>query len=439
MNIISKKYEGLVLYFTPKAANLDLEAANRTDGFIRVMILTSIVMMGFVILYISGVKLENRTISVVLGSIMPISCLFLIKHTKQIYVMVNVFSAMVCLITFYEAVTNGGGIYARNLLLLFLGPLFAFLFSGKGSGFFWLTICSLGTVILYFMTLDPEYDLRMKEMAINESFLKESSLSDVLFSILFAGILIYYSNKKTSILIKELKERQNEIEQNNQELEQFAYATSHDLKQPVLTVSNFVNLLESKIEDNNIKDEEINTFFKYIKRANSNMQVLIKDLLSYATSSNSNEEQIQTVDLNTILDQALSNLEHQTKEKDLELNIGTLPTVNCNPIKIQQLLQNLISNSIKFKHEFRPIKIDISAKIDDNFHTISIKDNGQGIPKDQLEKIFLPFKKAYSGSNTPGSGIGLATANRIVEIHHGRLWVESELGQGASFHFTLPK
>jgi len=234
---------------------------------------------------------------------------------------------------------------------------------------------------------------------------------------------------------KKLNEYAIELERKNKELEQFAYVASHDLQEPLRTVSNYVELLEEKYSDT--ADLETKKHILFIKGATSKMQNLIKDLLDISRIGRSALR--SAIDCNEILRTVIVELEVSIKESDAVITSTVLPIVMGNEIELKQLFQNLISNAIKFRKKNVAPRITITAEEKNTEYLFTITDNGIGIPEKYKDKVFIIFQRLHNTDEYPGTGIGLATCNKIVTLHKGKIWVESVLGEGSTFHFTISK
>jgi len=234
---------------------------------------------------------------------------------------------------------------------------------------------------------------------------------------------------------KKLNEYAIELERKNKELEQFAYVASHDLQEPLRTVSNYVELLEEKYSDT--ADLETKKHISFIKGATSKMQNLIKDLLDISRIGRSALR--SAIDCNEILRTVIVELEVSIKESDAVITSTVLPIVMGNEIELKQLFQNLISNAIKFRKKNVAPRITITAEEKNTEYLFTITDNGIGIPEKYKDKVFIIFQRLHNTDEYPGTGIGLATCNKIVTLHKGKIWVESVLGEGSTFHFTISK
>jgi light-regulated signal transduction histidine kinase (bacteriophytochrome) len=226
-----------------------------------------------------------------------------------------------------------------------------------------------------------------------------------------------------------------ELQRSNRELELFASVTSHDLQEPLLTISSYTELLAHKYQGR--LEPDADKYLRYIVNGTSHMRLLINDLLAYSRVG-TRAKLFSPVKLDPVLDQALQSLKHAITESNLEIDRTELPEVAGDDVQLTQLFQNLIGNAIKFrKQEVRP-QIRISAARKDSQWVIGVHDNGIGIEPRFFDNIFQIFRRLHTAQEYEGSGMGLAICRRIVEHHGGRIWVESSPGEGASFYFTLP-
>ena len=238
-------------------------------------------------------------------------------------------------------------------------------------------------------------------------------------------------------LEEELKESIKNLKYSNEELQQFAYVSSHDLQEPLRTIASFTQLLERRYKGK--FDSDADEFMDYIVEAAKRMQRMILDLLEYSRVSTINDEFKET-DTTEVLNGALFNLKGTIKHNNAVITHNDLPTVIADKNQLIKVFQNLISNAMKFKKENEPPKINISASKDKgkNEYVFSVHDNGIGMDPQYVERIFTIFQRLHTRDEYPGTGIGLSIVKRIVERHGGRIWVESELGNGTTFYFTLP-
>jgi light-regulated signal transduction histidine kinase (bacteriophytochrome) len=234
---------------------------------------------------------------------------------------------------------------------------------------------------------------------------------------------------------KNLKIKNKEFEQKNKELEEFAFVASHDLQEPLRTTSSFVGLLQQQYKGN--LDEKADRYLTYISQASARMQVLITDLLEYSRIGSKKE--LKPVDCNKILAEVLDDLDTAINETGATVTAGTLPVVCGYETEIEQLFQNLIFNSIKFRQKDLPPQITISGLKNNDSWQFAFSDNGIGIPKEHYKRIFVIFQRLHIRDKYQGSGIGLSHCKKIVELHKGKIWLESEINIGTTFYFTIPQ
>jgi len=255
-----------------------------------------------------------------------------------------------------------------------------------------------------------------------------------------SGILIFSTD------ITEVKKAEGELAVKNAELEHyietnlqlesFAYIASHDLKEPLRMIHSFTQLLHRRLKPH--FDKDATEYMNYILSGVHRMEHLLDDLLKYSTIGRQ-EKRLELVDLNDTIYNVIQNLQHTVKEKNTEIYVDPLPKVKALPIQMTQLFQNLISNAMKFVPEGKKPAIRIYVKERSNSYEFEVKDNGIGVQKEYLQKIFLVFKRLHGKNEYEGTGIGLATCKKIIDNLKGQIWVESEYGKGASFFFTIPK
>ncbi len=263
------------------------------------------------------------------------------------------------------------------------------------------------------------------------------------------GHIINYQGRKVYLTVsrditerkqmeEKLQETIHELERSNDELQQFAYVSSHDLQEPLRTIASFTQLLEYRYKGKLNSDAD--EFIDYIVEAAVRMKQQINDLLEYSRVSTSGKE-FEEVDTNSILDQAVTNLKSSIDENNAKITHDPLPNVNADADQLRRVFQNLIGNAIKYRKLDETPKIHISAYNDEKSkeYVFSIHDNGIGIEKQYLDRIFKIFQRLHTIGEYNGTGVGLAVVKRIIDRHGGCIWVESEFGKGSTFYFTLPK
>ena len=232
-----------------------------------------------------------------------------------------------------------------------------------------------------------------------------------------------------------LQQQAEELVRSNADLEQFAYAASHDLQEPLRVIAGYVHLLEERYADQ--LDQDARDFIGFAVDASHRMRTLINDLLEYSRVE-SHGNPFETVDCNSALSEAMADLEVSIEESGATVTSDPLPEVYGDPVQIAHVLENLIGNGVKFRKENALPVVHVSSRLDGNDWQISVRDNGIGIRPRYHDRIFGMFKRAHKRSKYPGTGIGLALCLKMVERHGGRMWVESEVGRGSTFHFTIP-
>lgn len=236
------------------------------------------------------------------------------------------------------------------------------------------------------------------------------------------------------LLAEELRNANAELSYANQELEQFTSIVSHDLQEPIRTIKSFLQLIDLKLESASIT--ELKNYVTKSVNATHRMRELIQNLLQYAQLSRG-EMISQTVDVNDLFSQALQNLRTAIEANDAQVHIeNEVAFIYGDPIQLVQLVQNLVSNALKFTVSEKP-QIRIRCTRENGVVQFSVSDNGIGIAKGDLHKVFEIFKRLSTEKAYPGTGIGLAICKKIVDRHHGRIWPESEPGKGTTFYFTL--
>ncbi|MDY6833613.1 MAG: PAS domain S-box protein [Chloroflexota bacterium] len=233
---------------------------------------------------------------------------------------------------------------------------------------------------------------------------------------------------------EELRKRTEALERSNEELEQFAYVASHDLQEPLRMIGSYVQLLAKRYQGK--LDADADDFIGYAVDGANRMQRMITDLLAYSRVGTRGEP-FQSADCETVLYQTLTNLQIAIEESGAVVTHDPLPIVMADSIQLGQLFQNLISNAIKFRSGETPY-IHVSAVSDNDEWVFSVRDNGIGIELDYAKRIFVIFQRLHGKSEYGGTGIGLAICKRIVERHGGQIWVESDVGKGSVFYFSIP-
>ncbi len=276
-------------------------------------------------------------------------------------------------------------------------------------------------------------------IAVSSSLVFLSFLISVLIPKLFNGLQETLDNEKNlahqlSIEQESLTHAMEMLEKKNTELEQFSYAASHDLQEPLRMVTGFLSQLEKKYE--NIIDAKGKQYIWFAMDGAKRMQQLIIDLLEF--SHTGLQEITEDINLNELLNEIRFLYCTEIEKKNAQIIVELLPIVHSNKIALNQVFQNLISNSLKYCHAEGSVIIKIGVVEKEMYWQFSINDNGIGISKENFEKVFIIFQRLHGREKYSGTGIGLAITKKNVERMGGQIWLESEEGKGSTFYFTIP-
>jgi PAS domain S-box-containing protein len=231
-----------------------------------------------------------------------------------------------------------------------------------------------------------------------------------------------------------LAQKAEELARSNKDLEQFAYIASHDLQEPLRMISSYVQLLAERYQGQ--LDDRADRYIAYAVDGANRMKLLINDLLAYSRVGTRGRPLVLT-DSQAVLQEVLADLQVAIEEQQATVTHDALPPVLADEVQLGQLFQNLIGNALKFRGEAPP-HIHVGVQRENGGWRFSVADNGIGLDVKYAERIFVIFRRLHGPEEYPGTGMGLAICKKIVERHGGRIWVESQLGQGATFYFTLP-
>ncbi|MFW0778176.1 MAG: sensor histidine kinase [Rickettsiales bacterium] len=262
------------------------------------------------------------------------------------------------------------------------------------------------------------------------------SVSEVRFEDkrIFSGIVRDISERK---LQDELRQKLvDKLTESNTELERFAYIASHDMQEPIRMVTNFSEIIAKEYGKN--FDEQGKEYLNYVIKSGARMRNLVEDLLAYSRMGNESV-QIVSFDANDILSGALENIKGLIKDRKAEVSHDPLPELYGNPVQIMRLLQNLITNAIKYQKPDNIPRIHVGVENQGDHWCFSVKDNGIGIKQGFAEQIFQPFRRLHTWDNIQGTGLGLSICKKIVENCDGRIWVTTTQDKGSTFYFTVSK
>ncbi|WP_418603228.1 ATP-binding protein [Hwangdonia sp.] len=291
------------------------------------------------------------------------------------------------------------------------------------------------TIQVVYSIANPIFKLKKAALKISQGKLNEQIQIKGHSELAELGSLF---NKMSVALKKSFNEQEQQINQiklMNKELEQFVYVASHDLQEPLRTMSSYIGLV-GELYKTQLDDEALK-YMKHVEDASLRMKTLIKDLLDYSRLGK--ERPIKKVDCNTLVNNILLDIELIINETNATVTSDKLPVINGVEFELKQLFQNLISNGLKFRKQDTPPHIEIRVKDQPDHWLFSITDNGIGMDSKHFERVFVIFQRLHNKDDYKGTGIGLSVCQKIVEMHQGKIWIESELNKGSTFYFTIFK
>ncbi|MBD0400788.1 ATP-binding protein [Flammeovirga sp. EKP202] len=340
------------------------------------------------------------------------------------------FCLLALAIIFSMCVTLGQSFHFQYVLLPYLGLPFV-MFEDE-IGLKKIILSLLG--ILLFIYLDWHFCNFAPLIEMTEGTPRGNRfLTDILiFGIVF--LLFFFFINENKSYIKKLQKKQDQLVDKNYELEHFTYICSHNLSEPLRTTSSFLEFVKREIKDSNKK---LDIYFNYIKDEVEKMDKMIVSLLAYSKLSRTYE--FEYVNLNTTLSSIKVELKDAIAAQNVVIDHDTFPEIIAIPSLIKKLFKHLISNSIKYHRENTIPKITITCKEKPHYWKFSIKDNGIGISDDNQHKIFNMFTRLHLDTEYEGIGVGLTFCKKIIEMHEGKIQVDSKLDKGSEFYFTIKK
>ncbi len=447
------KINQLINFFLPEKFKND--TGNRRKAIIVIFIFI------FVSILILAMWISTRNLSSSnefpygMALLITVLSLFVFRKKGSFYLSGHLLGMLVFIFLFPVSLYTGG-LFSDDALWLLLGPVLAFFAGNKWTGLIWSSMTMMALGYLYYLEINA-----------TESYVKDSLIFDpnyYITSLLFLffmilGVMFIYENEKTKLIAelgskrkllenynqelegvvkertKSLRDSNVKLQRSNSDLEQFAYVASHDLQEPLRMVGNFVQLLEEEYKDK--VDATGKSYINFAVDGVTRMSTLIEELLQYSRVGRKGLE-VEKTDLNKVLGEKISDLSLLIKNKNVQIDFPQLPTINCIPSQIGMVFYNLINNGIKFNHSKNP-KIEINYNETPTHWWFSVKDNGIGIEKKYQEQIFELFKRLHAKEDYSGTGIGLSICKKIIEHHQGELKIESEIGKGSVFKFSIIK
>ncbi|WP_347374473.1 ATP-binding protein [Aequorivita sp. Q41] len=303
------------------------------------------------------------------------------------------------------------------------------------TGLIGILLAVLITIQITYSIAEPIYKLKKAALKMSKGNLDERIKIEGKNELADLGKSFNAMAEELKMSFNEQEKQIEEIKSVNKELEQFVYVASHDLQEPLRTMSSYIGLISElyihQLDDNALK------YMKHIEDASLRMKTLIKDLLDYSKIGKVKE--VTTVDINTIVSNILLDHELIIKDTNATIECDTLPTVMGLGIELKQLFQNLINNGLKFKKPDTAPHIQIKVDEQPDYWLFSVKDNGIGMDEKYFDRVFVIFQRLHNKDEYQGTGIGLSICKKIVDMHQGTIWIESEINKGCTFYFTIFK
>lgn len=432
-------------YFIKNSENLQYERLLRNRSFIGLVLAHILLYYLFLSARLIGFTVAPIFIGQVVASVVP---LFLMKYVGDLKLAANSFILIIFVFLFF-IIDDSGGIFSFNQKWLALVLLLTF-FTSVNNIVVWGIICAV--FISYFYIVDPNLPL---EQIIPPS--TEYLIDNVVFIFALGVIvaLLFSLQKHMHDLLKkknkmletqkskleshagELKEMTEQLKSTNKKLESFAYAASHDIKQPLRSIVSFSQLLQRDIVSGRVSDKTL-SYVNYISDSGIRLNQTIDDILKSSKNALSNEDVVKQVSLERIIDTVCKELVVQLEESQAVISYQNLPTVYADQTQLKRVMQNLIMNSVKYSKKDQAPKIEITCVTDLDHMVVSVTDNGIGIDSEYQERVFDNFYQRDQIDGHTGQGIGLANCRRIVQEWGGVIWANSTLGEGSTFSFSIP-
>jgi len=432
-------------YFIPQSLKEPKEVYWRAKIIVQIHLM--LIMMAIVSWLACTFVLEDNEFPHEFCLLAIFASLYVFKKFQSFKISGNLI-CFVLVLALYPFSFTTGGLYSYDFMALILVPITAFLIADRKSGFIWLAFLLGATFLFYY--LETNSGGHYREIVLNYEPVYYLNILILLFLIIVLPVAIF--DKGQRMIIKELnnqrdllQEKQVELEktqdellESNEGLQHFAHVASHDLKQPIRTIKSFGELLQRDIG----KDlpEKYREYLTFITAASNQLGNQVDSILNHAMVGSGELTRVEEIETLPFLENILLGLQKQFIDSKASSTIRKVPTTfKGSKVELSLVFQNIISNSLKFKHPDRPMQIVIAGKALPEFWEFSIADNGVGVEPKILKDIFSPMIKSRSQQNKEGTGMGLATCQKIINRHHGEIKVESVHGEGATFIFTINK
>ncbi|MFK7906557.1 MAG: ATP-binding protein [Chitinophagales bacterium] len=412
------------------------ENPNQIEKF-RIVLCNTISMLIILVcvLYTTLFLCQNKTIEVipyVLSLFISIICLYL-NHRKHFFANRLLIMLLANSLIFYTLIYAGYDIQSQMFFIILMATSFL-LFRNSYIPFSFLIMVSIIHVIVYTYVLQNGPINAGSRIYIGEyiNFIIALATAANLSHSLYEELKIY--EKRNTDALEEIRQSNIQLQNKNEQLENLIYVTSHDLQEPLRNIRNMANLVVQTVKND---DEQTKQSIQFLNDSTDRMSNMIESIMKYAKIGH--EQAPEWVDVDALLHEVKLDLGLQIKETNTVIEYEKIPKILAYRSELRSLIQNLLSNAIKFRHADRNPIIKISYEKSEDCYTFGVVDNGIGVDKKHSDTIFQMFKRLHTQRKYNGTGIGLAHCKKVVELHEGDIWVESNKPNGSIFYFTIKR